>query len=282
MRASTPRSEAVAARGVTPETARDSFKEGGRRVTRASAPRNGRGRLVERHPDLLDSLSAAERDTFLAKCTEVRYPAGSLLCAQGNRHVQTYLVRSGLIRTFYVSPGGREFALAFWSGGDLVGGPNFFDENCNHLWSVQAVEDSVVLAIRGSDFKALATTVPALAERVFDTLSFKMRWFSLLVQTLGTEGVTGRLARLLCMLADLYGVKMPNGTLIRYHFGQEDLANMIGVTRQWVSSALSKLQREGVIDHRQRNLLIVDLPHLRELASAEESQPLPGRRGAGV
>jgi CRP-like cAMP-binding protein len=79
------------------------------------------------------------------------------------------------------------------------------------------------------------------------------------------------------MLADLYGTPTPKGMAIRYHFSQEDLANMIGVTRQWVSNALCRLQKEQVIEHRNRNLLIRDLAHLRTLASADEGRsPLTG------
>lgn len=218
-----------------------------------------------RQKDLFEKLSSHERAQVLAKCSEHHVRSGTLLYTQGMRHVDTYIVKRGLIRTYYSSPMGREIALAYWSDGDLLGGPNFFDEEGLHLWSAQAVEDCTVLAIKGHDFRYVAAHIPALAEQVFDALCFKMRWFSLLVQTLGTESVSSRLANLLLILSELYGIKTDEGIMIKYCFSQEDLAHMVGATRQWVSVALGHLQKGGVVRVRKRRLVVSNIESLRSL-----------------
>ena len=218
-----------------------------------------------RQRDLFETLTPDERNEVLARCMEHHIKAGTLLYAQGTRHIDTYILRCGLIRTYYSSPMGREIALAYWSDGDLLGGPNFFDEEGLHLWSAQAVEDCVVLAIKGRDFRQLATHIPALAGQVFDALCFKMRWFSLLVQALGTESASSRLANLLLLLTELYGVKTNDGIAIKYSFSQEDLAHMVGATRQWVSAALNHLQRTRIVQLRRRHVVVINPDALRSL-----------------
>jgi CRP/FNR family cyclic AMP-dependent transcriptional regulator len=218
-----------------------------------------------RQKDLFEKLSPHERTQVLAKCSEHHIKSGTLLYTQGMRHIDTYIVKQGLIRTYYSSPMGREIALAYWSNGDLLGGPNFFDEEGLHLWSAQAVEDCTVLAIKGHDFRYVAAHIPALAEQVFDALCFKMRWFSLLVQTLGTESVSSRLANLLLILSEVYGIKTDEGIAIKYCFSQEDLAHMVGATRQWVSVALGHLQKGGVVRMRKRRLVVLNIDSLRSL-----------------
>jgi CRP-like cAMP-binding protein len=133
------------------------------------------------------------------------------------------------------------------------------------LWSAQAVEASTVLEIKGYDFRYVAVHIPALAEQVLDALCFKMRWFSLLVQTLGTESVSSRLANLLVLLSELYGAKTEDGNRIKYCFSQQDLAHMVGATRQWVSVALGHLHKSGIIRVRKRSLVVLDIESLRSL-----------------
>jgi len=214
---------------------------------------------------ILDRLSSVELDLLLARCVERRVVAGTLLFAQAAPRTGTFIVKQGLVRTYYSSPMGKEVTVGFWSDGDMVGGPDFFDE-CMHVWSGEAVEDSVVWVIKGHDLHELSVTVPAIAECVIAALSFKLRWVSLLLQNMGTESVRHRLAHLLVSLSDMYGVKCEEGIQIRYPFTQEDLANMICATRQWVSMTLRKFQQEGIVRVAKRRLVILDMAGLRGMA----------------
>jgi len=96
-------------------------------------------------------------------------------------------------------------------------------------------------------------------------LSFKLRWVSLLLQNIGTESVRHRLAHLLMSLSDMYGVECEEGIQIRYPFTQEDLANMICATRQWVSMTFRRFQEEGIVQIAKRRLVILDMAGLRAI-----------------
>lgn len=212
---------------------------------------------------ILDGLNDEERQLVLSKCVEQRFEKGAYLCVQGGEHTENFLLESGIVRTFYTSPLGKEITLGYWSAGDLLGGPNFFD-NCVHIWSAQAVKNSIVFKIKASDFRELTLQFPRITERVIATLTFKLYWFSLLFQMLGTESVNRRIAHLLLILTEIYGVKRENGTTIKYKFTHEEIGNMVGATRQWVTLALGNLQREGIVQTTGEHLIVVDVPLLKK------------------
>jgi CRP-like cAMP-binding protein len=155
--------------------------------------------------------------------------------------------------------------MAFWSSGDLVGGPAFFGEAPDAYLVRAGVEPTRVLAISSKALKELATKLPAVALAVIDTLSFKLHWVSLMLQTMGTESVTQRLATLLLRLSETYGEPRSDGIEIRYPFSKADLASMVGASRPWVSTMFGRLQKQNIVAMRRRRIVIVQLAKLREL-----------------
>lgn len=212
-------------------------------------------------PSLFACLSNRETATFVAQCTERCVPPNNTIFSQGQKHT-TFIIKKGLVRTFYIAPSGKEITLAYWSAGDLIGGPYLFDDQRKNIWSAQAVEASVVLAIDGAELQKLALRLPALASFLIDSLSFKLHWASLLLQALGTEFVHCRVATLLMRLAELYGDPCEQAIVIRYTFTQSDLAAMVGATRQGVSRALGRLQRDGIVRLYKRRLYILKFKEL--------------------
>src|SRR5688572_15104564 len=204
-------------------------------------------RSPPRQRDLFAQLSQAERARFMAKCKEQQFEPRAHLFSQNDRYTTTFLILSGLVRTYYVSPTGKEITIAYWSGNTLVGGPNVFDEQSTHIWSAQAVTTAVALAIRGRDLEEISMQIPALAHYLIDTLTFKLHWVSVLLQTFGTESVRLRLAHLLLQLSEHYGVEHRDGTMIKHHLSHEELARMVGATRSWVSLTLSSFKKDGVL-----------------------------------
>lgn len=217
-----------------------------------------------RQPEILQKLSASARAQFLDMCQEKRLAAGEHLFDQGTRHARTYLIKKGLVRTYYLAASGREITLAYWSDGDLVGGPDFLGGH-DHIWSARAIEPTDVLAISGTDLNELSRRYPDVALSVIAALSFKLRWISLLLQIHCTESVVQRLAHLLVMLGEMYGVPEQDGILIRHHFSQTDLATIAGASRQWVSKTLHELQDAGKIGLQNRQIVIRDIEGLRRL-----------------
>lgn len=217
-----------------------------------------------RQRNILTSLGARDLELLLSKCSRQRFRRRAKLYTEGTRHKASYFIESGLIRTFYESPGGKEITLGYWSAGDLIGGPYFFDDTGIHVWSAEAVENSVVLAISGRQLREVMAKSPRILSTVLDAVAFKLLWDSLLLQALATQAVPSRLAILLVRLSELYGTATDEGIVLRRGFTQEKLANMVGTTREWLNAQLKQLQNEGVLQVKGRRLVITDLVRLKQ------------------
>lgn len=191
---------------------------------------------------------------------------GAVIFTCGDRPDAVYLVESGLVRTFYCAKSGREITLAYWTAGNLVGAPEVFGGGM-HVWSCKAVSDTDLLALRGADVRTLVERMPRMAVGVVEALVFKVRWLSSLVQVLGTQPVTGRLAFLLETLSHVHGTPEGDAVAIDTPFTHEDLAFMVGASRQWVTTALDRFQTKGIVRIRKRHVIITRPDLLRSLIS---------------
>lgn len=219
---------------------------------------------LNKREDVLGHLSASDRDELMKHGTVKKYRNGDLVFPQGTLHSHTYFILRGVVRTSYISHNSKEYTVAYWSKGDIVGGPYFINDDTTYLWSGYAVEPTEVLAISGARLRDLALRTPTLAVAMLDALSFKLHWFSLLLQVMGTQSVEGRLGILLLALGIAYGTETNDGLLIRYAFTQSDLAKMIGVSRQWVNNALGQFQKKGALSIVKGRFLIKNKMILKE------------------
>ncbi|MBX9592938.1 MAG: Crp/Fnr family transcriptional regulator [Magnetospirillum sp.] len=216
--------------------------------------------------NLLAGLDDAEVDMLMAVASPLSFGAGDMVFRQGDHHDGIFIIVSGQVRIFYTGPSGREITLAYWSPGNFCGGPEIFGGS-PHMWSGQAVRPAQVLHVPGPDLRRLVGRLPRLAISLLDAMVHKGKCFSSLIQMLGTRSAAERLAQLLVLMADLDGHRKAEGIVISRTLTQEDLAKMVGSTRQWVSSMLDRLRESGVVEVTPQRILLRDEMRLRALAS---------------
>ena len=192
--------------------------------------------------------------------------AGDSIFVQGDPHDGIYILESGCVRTYYTGPSGREITLAYWTPGHFVGGPEVFGDG-THMWSGTAVESSELLHIRGGDLRRLMGRLPSLAVGIVEGLVYKGKCYSALVHMLGTRSILERLAQLLVVLVDLNGVVQADGTVIERDLTHEELANMVGSTRQWITASLDRFQKQGLVRVGGRQLTVLDVERLKRMAA---------------
>jgi CRP-like cAMP-binding protein len=216
----------------------------------------------DRQPSIFAHLTSYQTNRVVARGRRQKLLPGEGLFAQDERHDGVFLIESGLIRTFYASPSGREITLAYWKPGNIVGTPQVLGSGIN-MWSGVAVIESEVLAFRGKDLRELMRRIPELAVALIEALEFKGKCLSAMVQMLGTRSVSERLSMLLVNLSELHGVGEKDGIAIGAPFTHEVLAQMVGATRQWVTMTLDRFQREGLIRVGKRKTVILEPERLR-------------------
>lgn len=214
----------------------------------------------------LDRLSMEEVTFIRSRGTSVKVKDGEGIFFQGDAHNGIYLIESGRVRTYCSAPNGRELTLAYWSPGHFVGGPEVFGGT--HLWSAEARGDARLLMLTGPVVRDLIERMPIFSLCLIDALVAKGKCYSQLVQMLGTRSISQRLAQLLMIMAQVHGQEEEMGLLINRRVTHDQLADIVGSTRQWVTTTLDKWQKEEVICFQKRMIMIKQAEELENLAAA--------------
>lgn len=220
---------------------------------------------IDEGANFLNRLSEAEMATLRSAGSARNYAKGEGVFYQSDTHNGIWLIESGVVRTFYVAPSGREITLAFWTAGHFAGGPEVFGGG-QHVWSADVHEDARLIFITGAKIRRLVEEMPQFAVCMINGLVAKGKCYSALVQMLGTRSVTERLAQLLIIFADTHGKQEGNRLRIERKITHDQLANIVGSTRQWVTMTLDKFQKKGIISVSRQQIIVENYDMLHDLA----------------
>jgi CRP-like cAMP-binding protein len=210
--------------------------------------------------NFLKRLSPTDLDQLRRRGRFITAASGEHVFLQGAPHDGIFLIESGTVRSYYTGPSGREITLAYWTPGHFVGGPEIFRGGF-HIWSGSAVEDCRLLYLSASVMRMLVERMPNFAICLIEGLVAKSKCYSALVQMLGTRSAVERLTQLLIILGEVYGKREANRLVIDRKVTHDQLAHIVGVTRQWVTTTLDRLQKRGIISVG-RQTLVIERPDL--------------------
>ncbi len=128
-----------------------------------------------------------------------------------------------------------------------------------------ARQPSELLEIPHSAMERLLTLHPELATVMMAQLGERLRLAGDTLLAVATASATARLARLLLVLAQRPGASHPV-RMVQDSYTQQELASMSGLSRQTASEVLSRFRRQGLIDVRDRHMVLVRPAELRHLA----------------
>jgi len=210
-------------------------------------------------------LTAGEREAVMAFGRHRKFAQGDQVFSQGEPHAGIMVILSGEIRSYYIAPSGREITLAYWTAGHFVGGPEIFGGGV-HIWSGEATKDCEVLFLASDVLREAILRIPQFALNIVEALVFKANCFSTLLQFVGTRPTGETLAHLLLVLAGEKGALNGENVLLDQRYTQEELAKMVGATRQWVATTLSRMKRDGLLDIANTRIRIRNIERLRHFA----------------
>jgi CRP-like cAMP-binding protein len=205
--------------------------------------------------NFLARLTRQEWDVLRHQGSEISIEAGGSVFFQGDEHKGIWLIEEGKVRTFYAAPSGRQITLAYWTAGHFVGGPEIFGGG-QHIWSADVIQDCRLLYLPSSVLRKLIETQPSFAVCLIEGLVAKGKCYSALAQMLGTRSVVERLAQLLVILAENHGRRDGNRLVIERKFTHDQIATIVGSTRQWVTITLDKFQKNGIISVARQTIVV--------------------------
>ncbi|GJE43348.1 Crp/Fnr family transcriptional regulator [Methylobacterium soli] len=194
----------------------------------------------------LDALPPADVARLRAAGRSLSLRPGQSVFRQGEPHSGIFLIETGRVRVFYTGPSGRQITLAYWTPGHFIGGPSLTGGGV-HQWSGEAIEPCGVTALSAATLRQLIRQLPEFALCLIEALEAKGRCYTAMAQMLGTRSVIERLAQLLLNLGDLYGRQEAGARVIERRITHDEIAALIGSTRQWVTMMLKRFQADGIV-----------------------------------
>jgi CRP-like cAMP-binding protein len=216
----------------------------------------------------MDELTPEELSLVRSSGRTLEVRSGEPVFTQGERHDGIFIIERGRVRVFYCAPSGREITLAYWTPGHFIGGPSMTGGG-THVWSGVALDDCRILSLSGSALLGLITHVPNFAVCLIEGLAAKGRCYSAMAQMLGTRSVIERLAQFLLNVGDLYGAREGRAIVVSRKITHDQIAAMVGSTRQWVTMMLRRFHNEGVVTVDARGIRISKPERLNEIVFSE-------------
>ena len=196
-----------------------------------------------RRVSLFSMLTPEQAEALAATVSKKRFKRGQILVEQGKKTDALFIVLTGRTRVLMTDNKGREVILATLKSGDYVGEMSLID-NEPHSASVVADQQVDVLVLgRDSFLRCLGENIE-MAHSVMRVLVQRLRKASENISSLALMGVYGRVAKVLLDSAVLDA----DGTLlIRDKVSRQDLAKMVGASREMVSRVMRDFEEQGFI-----------------------------------
>ena len=175
-----------------------------------------------------------------------------------------FIVNGGRIKISKVTRDGKALTLSY-CGPSEVFGESCLIEGGPREEMAEAMENSMVTELERTDVEELLQKHARVGYHMTRMLARRRRDLENKLETLVFRDVTSKLAELLLSLAGEYGVEDSRGTLIALKITHQELANLIGSTRETVSLTLSQFKRKSLICTDGRKVIISDSESLRAL-----------------
>ena len=167
-----------------------------------------------------------------------------------------YLVLSGKVKVAKAGTGGRETILAIHRAGDFFGEMSLLDGKTAPA-TVSAMEDAKIISVSGSDFHKYLMHNEKVMLQIINVLCARLRqvWQT---QSMSSSTAEARIRNGILQLARRHGIRDARGTIIDLKITHEELAEMVGTSRETVTRVLARLRKDGIIQVDQRRITLID------------------------
>lgn len=200
---------------------------------------------------LFAGLQDAELEMLARKAATRSYPKNAYIINEGDRSDSLYVIVTGKVKAFLRDENGKEVILRFEGPGEYFGEMALLDDEPRSA-SIITLEPTTVNVISKADLMKCIGESPELAFRLIRDLSQRLRVLTDNVRSLALMDVYGRVARTLLDLAKPDGSKL----VIQEKLTHQDIANMVGSSREMVTRILKDLTTGGYISSEGKHIVV--------------------------
>lgn len=215
-----------------------------------------------RHVPIFKALDEHELKLIADTVKERVYKKNSIIVSEGNHGDSMYIVKSGKVKIYKTDVSGREIILGIKGEHKMFGEVTLFTD-VKYPATVKTIEDSEILILENAEVEKIVKSSPELALAIIKVLSDRLLKSQQRIKELVMDDVYMRTARELLSLSEKYGKENGNSTELDLGLTREEIASMIGTSRETVSRVLSRFGSEGSISIKGRKINIVDETKLR-------------------
>ena len=215
---------------------------------------------------LFEALEGDDARALRSDVTNVRIGRGERLFAEGDEGDKLYIILKGKVKLTRAAHDGRENLLSVHGPGEMFGELSLFDPSPRTA-SATAITEATLAGLAHDDMRAFLTTRPEVAMHMLGALAQRLRRINDIKADLVFTDVPGRVAKALLDLGSRFGVQQENGLQVHHDLTQEELAQLVGASRETVNKALADFVARGWIQLAAKSVLLVDADRLRKRAS---------------
>ena len=215
-----------------------------------------------KNTELFEDLTPEEIEQMARITPYKRFSAGEIMYHMEDPADALYFVRDGMVKISMYFPNGKEMILGLLGQYDIFG-ELLLLESERRPNQAEAVVDTTLIVMPEQEFQRLLQQHPAIAMKFIQVMSTRLWQAQQWQAEVGAFDAPGRLANLLLRLATDFGADSERGTVIDLNLTQQDLAKMIGATRETVSHCLARLLEYGAV-RRRRAPITVNVDKLQQ------------------
>jgi CRP/FNR family transcriptional regulator, cyclic AMP receptor protein len=208
-----------------------------------------------------DDAAAALRSSMVT----ARYRRGEVVFHEGEKGDRLYVVTDGKVKLGRTSSDGRENLLAILGPGQMFGELSLFDPGPRSA-TVTAVTDVTFETLSHDELLRWLTGRPGVARGLLSQLAARLRKANDVVADLVFSDVPGRVAKALLDLSQQFGRTADDGIHVHHDLTQEELAQLVGASRETVNKALADFAQRGWLRLEPRSVVLLDVERLKRRA----------------
>jgi CRP/FNR family transcriptional regulator, cyclic AMP receptor protein len=215
---------------------------------------------------------------FPKQLQPVHFPRGHVIFTEGEAGRRLYIILSGKVKIGRYSPDGRENLLSVFGPADMFGELSVFDPG-PRTSNATAVTEVRAVSIDRDTLRAWIAKCPGVAEQLLAVMARRLRHTSSDFTDHMFTDVPGRVAKQLLHLGQRFGAQEHGALRVTHDLTQDEIAGLIGASREMVNKALAVFTRRGWIRVEGKSVVITDA---NRLARRANEQPPHVERGGGV
>ncbi|GLU47206.1 transcriptional regulator [Nocardiopsis ansamitocini] len=214
---------------------------------------------------LFEALDEDGSAALRATISEVRLGRGQTLFSEGDEGDRLYVILAGKVKLTRTAVDGRENLLGVLGPGEMFGELSLFDPRPRTASAV-AVTDAILAGLGHDDLRPFISQQPEVAVHLLKSLATRLRRTNDVMADLVFTDVPGRVAKALLDLAERFGKEGEDGLHVHHDLTQEELAQLVGASRETVNKALAEFALRGWLRIEAKAVVLLDIERMRRRA----------------